>query len=424
MIQEQAIQSNTANRLKKLIAANQALATVESLSELLPQLLHFAQEVTHAEASSILLYKPETETLEFTLAYNEQEGTAESIIKHKIELKLGEGIAGHVALTRESLIVADAMNDSRFVQKVDKVSGFQTRTILCAPILYQDELLGVVQVLNAKDKPFFDSEDLDILESFSHLAAVAMVRSRMLSALLQQERMQAQLDAASKIQQNFLPSIPDIGPGQTIFAVTKPAIFVGGDFYDLIPLADGSVLVCVADVSGKGLPAALIGATLWSRIRSLVTVHDMPGSLLGALNSSMYSVMGLMFATMVVCRYWPDSRKAVCSVAGHPPPLHVQHGRIFELQGLKGIPIGIDPNGSFSEAAVELGGKESVLFMTDGITEARNAQQDFYGEDRMLAVLKQGQGPWGKRLVADVEAFRGKIALNDDMTIVEICVET
>lgn len=424
MMQEQAIQINTANRLKKLIAANQALATVESLSELLPQLLHFAQDVTHAEASSILLYKPETETLEFTLAYNEQEGTAESIIKQKIELRLGEGIAGHVGLTRESLIVEDAMNDSRFFQKVDKVSGFQTRTILCAPVLYQDELLGVVQVLNAKDKPFFDFEDLVILESFSHLAAVAMVRSRMLTALLQQERMQAQLDAASIIQQNFLPSIPDIGPGQTIFAVTKPAIFVGGDFYDLIPLADGSVLVCVADVSGKGLPAALIGATLWSRIRSLVTVFDMPGSLLASLNSTMFSVMGLMFATIVVCRYWPDSRRAVCAVAGHPPPLHVQQGRVVELQGLKGIPIGIDPNCNFTEASVELGGNESIIFMTDGITEARNAQQDFYGEDRMRVVLEQEQGPWSERLVADVERFRGKIALNDDMTIVEICVET
>ncbi len=422
MMQDKSM-NNTANRLQKLIAANQALATVESLSELLPQLLHFAQDVTHAEASSILLYKPETETLEFTLAYNEMEGMAESIIKQKFELKLGEGIAGYVALKRESIIVADVLHDARFFQKVDKVSGFQTRTILCSPIVYQDELLGVVQVLNAKDKSFFDNEDLVILESFSHLAAVAMVRSKMLAALLQQERMQAQLDAASKIQQNFLPAIPDIGPCQKIYAVTKPAIFVGGDFYDIITLPDGSVMICVADVSGKGLPAALIGATLWSRIRSLVTVYNMPGSLLCALNSSICNVMGLMFATMVMCRYWPETRRAVCSVAGHLPPLHIRRNKVEELLDLKGIPIGIDPTVTFSESEIVLDAQESLIFLTDGVTEARNAQHDFYGEERLHAVLGQGQCPWGERLVAHVEEFRGKIALNDDMTVVEIWIE-
>ncbi len=413
---------HTAERLQKLIAANQVLATVESLNELLPQLLHFAQDVTHAEASSILLYKPESETLEFTLAYNEQAGTAENIINQNIELKLGEGIAGYVAQKRESIIVQDAMNDARFFKNVDKVSGFQTRTILCSPILYQDELLGVVQVLNAKDKPFFEYEDLTILESFSNLAAVAMVRSRMLAAMLKQERMQAQLDAAARIQQNFLPPIPDLGQHKKIFAVTMPAIFVGGDFYDIVALPDESIFVCVADVSGKGLPAALIGATLWSRIRSLVTVHDSPGQLLDALNKSMYSVMGAMFATMVVCRYWPQTNVAKISLAGHLPPIHIRGGELEELSNLRGKPIGIEPTGEFSEVEINLSTNEAVLFLTDGVTEARNRKLEFYGEKRMLNALTAGKGPWGIKLVKDVEKFRGKLDLNDDMTVVEIFV--
>ena len=192
-----------ANRLKKLIAANQALAQVESLSELLPVLLEFARDVTQAMGASILLYKPESKTLEFTLAINEQQGAAEEIISKKFELSLGEGIAGYVAETRESLLVADTQEDTRFSRKVDNDTGFRTQSILCSPIVYQDELLGVVQAVNAKGKANFDSSDLDVLESFSHLAAVAMVRSRLLELRIHQERMQAQLDAAARIQATF-----------------------------------------------------------------------------------------------------------------------------------------------------------------------------------------------------------------------------
>lgn len=409
-------------RLQRLLQANQALAQVESLSELLPQLLRFAQEVTDAEASSILLYKPETQSLEFTLAYNETKGTAESIIDQKIELKLGEGIAGTVALERKSTIVANAQKDMRFCKQVDDLSGFQTRSILCAPIINQDELLGVVQVLNSKKKHFFDEEDLVLLEGFSHLAGVAIVRSRMLEALLQQERLQAQLDAAARIQNNFLPKIPDIGPGHQIRAVTKPAIFVGGDFYDLIPLADGSLLLCVADVSGKGLPAALIGATLWTTVRSLVPRHDTPAQLLTALNEEIYEVMASqMFATMVCCRYWPQSAEALISLAGHIPPLCIQGANIESVSQLKGKPLGIFPKDEFNEVRMNLPNQASLLFFTDGLTEARNVAGDFFGEEQLKRLTaSENQGPYFNSVLESVDNWqRGKDA-SDDLTLVEI----
>ena len=103
--------------LKNSLPPNQALAQVESLSELLPVLLEFARDVTQAMGASILLYKPESKTLEFTLAINEQQGAAEEIISKKFELSLGEGIAGYVAETRESLLVADTQEDTRFSRK-------------------------------------------------------------------------------------------------------------------------------------------------------------------------------------------------------------------------------------------------------------------------------------------------------------------
>jgi len=413
---------SAAMRLKKLIAANQALAQVESLSSLLPVLLRFAKDVTNALAASILLYKPETGTLEFSLAINEQPGAAEQIISQKFELKLGQGIAGCVAQTRESIIVEDAQNDQRFYRKADEATGFVTKSILCSPIVYREELLGVVQVLNAKDKDLFENEDLDILESFSHLAAVAMIRSRLLEKKLAQERMQVQLDAAARIQANFLPKIPDLGQESHIFAVSKPAIFVGGDFYDLIPMPDGSIVVCVADVSGKGLPASLVGASLWSKLRSLALPDLSSGELLQQLNSAMYDVLSQqLFATLVIARYWPVDGRVSLALAGHLPPAVVSNTSIQYLSELKGQPVGIDPVVHFGELTITLPVDSSLLLVTDGVTEARNEKREFFGEQGMEDHLRQNPGPpWGESLVAHVESWRGNVDASDDLTVVEI----
>lgn len=412
---------DTTLRLQKLIEANQALAQVESLSELLPRLLHLAQEVTHAEASSILLYKEETNTLEFALAYNEQEGTAESIINKKIELKLGEGIAGHVAATRSSIIVENVHQDERFNKNIDKISGFVTKSILCVPVIYNAELLGVVQVLNAKDKDNFDNQDLLILESFSHLGAVALVRSKLLDAMLKQERFQAQLDAAARIQRNFLPRTPKIDDNHVLYAQTKPAIFVGGDFYDVISSKE-SLLIIVADVSGKGLPAALIGASLWTTFRSLSTEHEHPANLIKALNEEMFDIMAQqLFATLVCCRYWPENGRALISLAGHLPPLIVATDGITEISGLQGPPVGIDENSIFTEQEIHLKENTSLLFMTDGISEARNGRGDFFGDENIISTLSSlPEGVKGPAMINKVEQWRGNVDANDDLTLVEI----
>ncbi len=411
-----------ANRLKKLIAANQALAQVESLSELLPVLLEFARDVTQAIGASILLYKPESNTLEFTLAINEVQGAAEEIISKKFELAVGEGIAGHVAKTRESLLVADTQEDKRFSRKVDNDTGFMTRSIVCSPIVYQDELLGVVQVVNAKSKTNFDSSDLDILESFSHLAAVAMVRSRLLELRIHQERMQAQMDAATRIQETFFPKVPELDAETDIFAITKPAIFVGGDVYDIIRISDDLLFVCVADVSGKGLPAALVGATLWTKLRSLSVKFDKPSEMLHALNKEMYEVLSQrLFVTCVLAYYHLPTGRITLSLAGHPAPLYITADGVRFLDTLEGMPVGVDPDQNYSELELTINPGESIIMFSDGVVEARNKDREFYGEERVVDFLNKQSAPsYGKALLHEIDVWQQDTQANDDLTILEI----
>jgi sigma-B regulation protein RsbU (phosphoserine phosphatase) len=296
-----------AKRLKNLIEANQYFADIESIEALFPKLLELAKNVTGAEAASLMLYHSERNVLEFASVKDEVIGeSGGEALKAAVELKMGEGIAGWVAEKRQSLIIGDVHKDTRFFGAVDRRTGFRTRNLMCVPLVSHDELLGVINVLNAKEKTCFDAEDQGLLESFAHLAAVAIIRSRLLETKLAQQKMEVQLGAAAKIQALFWPRLPKLPAGSHVWGVSLPAAFVGGDLYDVIPMRDGSWVLYVADVSDKGLPAALIMVTLWSRIRAEAGLHSDVEKLIEAVNDAMVDLMAEegFFATIILGRYW------------------------------------------------------------------------------------------------------------------------
>lgn len=413
---------NRVQRLHKLIEASTALATVESVEELLPKLLGMAQEVTFAQASSIMLYDPERDVLQFSLALNESRDGILETLKRNIELKMGEGIAGWVAANLEAVRIDDAACDDRFYRKADKTTGFTTRAVLCTPIIHDEELLGVVQVLNPKERQFFDDEDLELLKSFGHLASVALIRRRLLESRLREERFEAQLDAASNIQANLLPCESVDGDDFIIWGTSKPAIFVGGDLFDYLRLDDGTWLVVLADVSGKGLPAALITSALWARIRGLARADRTPAGLLDFLNRDvLWSMGGGMFATVVAARFDPAARVADVALAGHLPPLKFRDGEVEEIEDISGKPLGVDEEAVYETVRVGIEPGESLIFISDGVTEAKNPDGEFFEMDgvRRFAATNAG-GPRGEALIAAVTEWRSGAEANDDTTAVEI----
>jgi len=415
---------NLSKRLKNLVKANQSLAHIESLNDLLPQLLDLAQEVTGAEASSILLYNPTTDVLEFALAKNEALGEeTEQILKRNVELKMGEGLAGWVAANRKPIIIKDVQRDTRFFKEADHYTGFQTRNLLCVPITYREELLGVIEVLNSKDRHCFDTEDEEILDSFAQLAGVAIIRSRLLETQLKQQKLQIELEAASQIQAQFCPQCPEMAGGSNAWAVSLPAAFVGGDLYDLIQLADGSWLTYVADVCGKGLPAALIMVALWARIRSEALVDKEVDEVLERVNSAMYSLLAKegFFATIVMGRYWPATGRMQLVRGGHLFPLWFVGKGLGKLPELRGIPLGVIPKPQYDPKEIILEPGQSILFITDGVTEARNDRDELFGSHRLPKYVNAAEGPpWGNKLLDEVRAWRGAAEAADDLTMLEI----
>lgn len=411
------------SRLRKLAEANRSLAEIESLDDLFPRLMDLAKDVMAAEASFLFLYNPENRLLEAASISDDLFGQKDGNSGTAVKMKIGEGMVGWVAQNRKAVMIEDAQKDPRFSKEADKRRDSTTRTVLSVPLVQRDELLGVLSILNTRNKPSFDNEDLALAESFADLAAVAIVRSRLLKDRVEQERFRAELNAAAKIQKLFWPKIPEIGGGSHVWGFSEPALSVGGDLYDVIPMPDGSWILYVADVAGKGLPAALMMAALSAKIRSLASLQNEADKLLANVNAEMYELMFEegFFATMVMSRYWPGTGKLHIARAGHQYPLWVMDHGFRELSNLRGIPVGIEPKAEYEKVEFVLSPGEAILLITDGITEAENEKGELFGNDRLTDYFKLATGPpWAQGLLEKIDSWRGDAVMNDDLTILEL----
>ena len=262
-----------------------------------------------------------------------------------------------------------------------------------------------------------------------HAALVARVKSMLRIKSLhdrileQSAQLKLQLKTATKIQSLFWPDIPQLEAGSNIWALSVPATYVGGDLYDIIQLPDESLLIYVADVSDKGVPAALIMAALSAKIRSEARIQTDVDKLLENVNNSLHRLISEegFFATIVIVRYWPKSGKMQFSIGGHFQPLWIVENGIGDFPQAKGISLGITPDIHYEKKEILLSPDESILLYTDGVIEAENERNELYGYDRMVAYIKNSKGPpWGEGLTNEIGKWRGNAKANDDLTLLEI----
>ena len=411
-------------RLKHLIKANQSLAKVESLDTVIQRLLKLARNVANAEAASFMTYDPVRHVLHFTASEDEVLGErVDDILGDSFELEMGQGVAGWVAQERQPKIIPDPYDDVRFYRKVDETTGFVTRTLVAVPVLFGEELLGVIEVLNAKERECFLQSDCEILESFANLAAAAIIRDRLNQEHLRQQTLQIHMDTAAKIQALFWPKLPQLDHGSHIWGISLPASYAGGDLYDWIQQPDGSWLVYMADVTGKGLPASMVSAALWSKIRSEASLHNDIVTILEAVNHTMYHLLSEenLFATIIMGKYDPSSGVLRFANGGHLPTLLISGEKTETLPNPKALPLGVLPEITYEEQEVVIGRNQSVLFISDGVTEAVNTQGHFFGQEGIEAHIQGAEvPPCGKGLVDALKAWSAGAIASDDLTIVEI----
>jgi len=237
------------------------------------------------------------------------------------------------------------------------------------------------------------------------------------------KRIDLQLKTAARIQSLFQPKLNQLGNGSHVWAKSIPAAVVGGDLYDVIPLKDGSKLFYVADVSGKELPAALIMSALWTHIRSEIYFHNDLKGLLQCVNEDLYALVSDegYFASIVIGKYWPKSGKMELSRAGHPDPFWISNGKLKTALSSNSVSLGVVKGTKYTTETLNLSPGDSMVFVTDGLTETINESNEFFGQKQITQLIRASAGPpWGKHILEAVKNWQKSNEMDDDLTILEI----
>jgi len=269
----------------------------------------------------------------------------------------------------------------------------------------------------------------DLARSFNAMAAALRENIENLrQTTAEKERYTKELEIARSIQTSFLPDkMPDI-PGYDVSAVMIPAMEVGGDFYDIIPAADGRWAFVIADVSGKGVSAALFMAMSRTLLRAgLENATDFPRAISTANHIIARNAPSSMFVTVFTALLDLPDRTLTCINAGHNPPLFVR-GESGEALFLRegGMAMGVLPEMTCIPEHVQLSSGDLVIMYTDGVTEAFDAGYAAFGEDRLMSIAKECRNlPASmirERIILEIRAFTGPVPQSDDITLLVIRV--
>jgi len=341
------------------------LAVTLNLDETIQKALDLIVKFVQSEGGALFLLEEKYATLVC-------KASAGPVDIRGIRVKSGEGIVGQCVTENTSRIVRDAQQDINFAHSVDEATGFQTRSILCAPMIVNGQKLGAIELVNKNTTDgLFSETDLLMLQTLAAAAALAIHNAHMAEELVEQERFSRELELATEMQRSLLPVTPtDTFP---VAGINLPANEMSGDFYDFFELEDGRIYFSLGDVSGKGMDAALLMSKTASLFRCLgKTIHE-PNVLLATINRELCeTAIHGMFVTMVCGLLDPKTGNVELANAGHEPPLiHTRDDTYISLPA-SAPPLGImslyaGGNG-IREETFNLDGGTLYIF-TDGVTE-------------------------------------------------------
>jgi len=326
-----------------------------------------------------------------------------------------------VMTRREAVLAIDAMTDERYAES-ESIVALGIRSAICAPMMFQDEIYGVVQVDSSSAGVPFKEADVALVLSLASQLGMALGYARLHGTLVERELVERDIALARRIQQQFLPAGRLEMPGYTLAVEYRPALGVSGDFYDSIDLEGGRVALVVGDVSGKGISAALYASKLTTHLRYQAVGQTRPGEVLARTNRIMASRDHEgMFATLVIVVIDTATGAIELANAGHPLPfVRRRDGRAVPLGRPGGVPLGLDPDAVFEPLQCDLLPGEALVLYTDGVIEALNTRQELFDEPRTIAAIRAADGTVDGILASlrtALDHFVGHAAQSDDVTM-------
>lgn len=390
------------------------LAGTGDLRDILNQTAAHVCRVMNVTAAALRLIAEDTNELVLQAAHNL---SAEYLAKGTVTV--ADSPVDRTALGGETVYIEDVGTDPR-VQYPDALRREGLVSCLCVPIAYRGDAVGVLRIYSDHVQ-HFSSLETGLLQAIGSQIAGAITHTRLYDQRRANERYRRQLAYAAEIQQRMISPLP-AHRRITFGAVYDPRLEVSGDFYDFIDLPEGNLGLCIADVVGKGIPAALLMASVRTGLRahadSIFDIND----IMGRVNRGLHrDTLISEFVTLFYGVFRADGSQLTYCNAGHEPPLLLRGDDIFRLR-TGGMVLGIDPGESYQMDVVDLRSGDILVMFTDGVTEAMNFDEEAYGRERVISSLHRHRDLAAPRiaqqLLWDVRRFAGLADKTDDQTLV------
>jgi sigma-B regulation protein RsbU (phosphoserine phosphatase) len=334
----------------------------------------------------------------------------------ELRLKMGEGIIGHVAQTGEPVISPAVRSDPRYINERE-----ETRSEMVAPIISNDEVIGVFDLesdlLNA-----YTLDDLQVLLLLASQVAIIIEKVMLHEQLIEKKRIEGQLEVARQVQLQLLPARDPQLEGFDISAYNFSTEEVSGDYYDWVRIYEDQIGLVIADVSGKGVPAALLMAFLRASLRAAIHIGYAPHISMAKVNYLLWeSIERNQFVTAFYGVLDASNRTLAYTNAGHNPPILMNADGTSRFIERGGLPLGMFRDTRYYEYYQHIEPGQMLVLYTDGITEATNKQDEEFGRKRLENTVREGQHLSARELIDFIhrtmlEFTEGRGA-NDDITL-------
>jgi len=398
---------NTTRVVGALIRAGQELAGHRPLDELFQVILKLSLSAMEAKRGVIMTL----EDGELVVRASEGDG-----------FSISTAVRDRILRQRCSLVISDAQLDDALRQQ-RSIMMHRVRSMMGVPLQTGDRVIGLIYVDNGTIFRPFSQEDLDLLTVMANVAAIRIEHARLAEVEQSEKLMELEFAQAREIQSMLLPTEAPVYPGYDLAGHNLPCRTVGGDYFDFVPYADGRVALAVGDVSGKGLPAALLMSSLQARVQMLRETGLDPASAVTVLNRNLAERCPAgKFITFFYAVLDPATGSLTYSNAGHNYPLLLRaDGSVEQLSG-GGMVLGLFPTLSYELRETKLGPGDILALYSDGVTEALSPLGDEFGEEGLAEFLQNRRTESCSNLVSGLieylRTWHGSSNFNDDFTIV------
>jgi len=407
--------ANCYENLNALFYFAERLATAEAFRQFIDEALRRLRTLVEADDAYLRLVEGEGLNL-----HDGDSGEAPPWAPRRLPATLG-GIEWRVVRTNTEATLDDcgALDPSDPLHRPGLIA-------FCTPVFFRQEVIGLLCVARRRSGAYFTAGQLGLIRVVAEFLGIAHRNALLQRQRERQLRAARELEIASEIQRSLLPRHFPAHARYEIFGCSESALEVGGDYFNAIALPDGAVLLVIADVMGKGLPAALLATIFRTAVHARLDLAAQPAELLHQVNRQLFAELSLLniFITAQLAWLSPDGLRLELANAGHCPALRLDRalGRIEPLWS-EGLPLGILRDPLIAARTIPLGADDTLIFMTDGIYEVANQQDQFLDFDGIMHYLFLHGPAEPRRLCRDLLAFvrlyagEGESPAADDQTL-------